>query len=81
MSKQIVAIDGPAGSGKSSVSKQLAREFGFGYLDTGAAYRALAWLVLQGLPSEDLNSSVSELINSACSVLVNFFSFPTGDFK
>ena len=57
MSKQIVAIDGPAGSGKSSVSKQLAREFGFGYLDTGAAYRALAWLVLQGLPSEDLNSA------------------------
>ena len=57
MSKQIVAIDGPAGSGKSSVSKQLAREFGFGYLDTGAAYRALAWLVLQGLPSEDMNSA------------------------
>lgn len=51
MSKQIVAIDGPAGSGKSSVSKQLAREFNFGYLDTGAAYRALAWLVLHGLDS------------------------------
>lgn len=45
---EIVAIDGPAGSGKSSVSKQVARELGFGYLDTGAAYRALAWAVLQG---------------------------------
>jgi len=41
-----VAIDGPAGSGKSSVSKELARRLGYGYLDTGAAYRALAWHVL-----------------------------------
>ncbi len=39
----IVAIDGPAGSGKSSVSKAVSRELGFGYLDTGAAYRCLAW--------------------------------------
>ncbi|MEY4000844.1 MAG: hypothetical protein RLZZ626_1199 [Actinomycetota bacterium] len=39
----VIAIDGPAGSGKSSVSKQAARELGFGYLDTGAGYRALAW--------------------------------------
>ena len=42
-----IAIDGPAGSGKSSVSKEAARRLGFGYLDTGAAYRALAWHVLQ----------------------------------
>jgi cytidylate kinase len=38
----VVAIDGPAGSGKSSVSKAAARELGWAYLDTGAAYRALA---------------------------------------
>lgn len=50
MSTSIVAIDGPAGSGKSSVSKAVARNFGFGYLDTGAAYRALACLVQDGLP-------------------------------
>ncbi len=43
-----IAIDGPAGSGKSSVSKQVARQRGYGYLDTGAAYRALAWHVLEG---------------------------------
>lgn len=43
----VIAIDGPAGSGKSSVSKQVARRLGFGYLDTGAAYRALAWHVLE----------------------------------
>ncbi|WP_138275226.1 (d)CMP kinase [Rhodoluna limnophila] len=46
MDKFVVAVDGPAGSGKSSVSKQVARQLGYGYLDTGAAYRALAWAVL-----------------------------------
>lgn len=44
----VIAIDGPAGSGKSSVSKEVARRLGFGYLDTGAAYRALAWAVQNG---------------------------------
>lgn len=44
--KTIVAMDGPAGSGKSSVSKEAARRLGFAYLDTGAVYRALAWHVL-----------------------------------
>lgn len=58
MAVQIIAIDGPAGSGKSSVSKQVARELGFGYLDTGAAYRALAWacLNLNGFNLESLAS-------------------------
>lgn len=42
MSDFVVAIDGPAGSGKSSVSKAVARALGFGYLDTGAGYRAYA---------------------------------------
>jgi len=41
----IVAIDGPAGSGKSTVASALARKLGFRHLDTGAMYRALAWLV------------------------------------
>jgi cytidylate kinase len=43
----IIAVDGPAGSGKSSVSKEVARRLNFGYLDTGAAYRALTWAVAQ----------------------------------
>ena len=43
----VVAVDGPAGSGKSSVSKAAARHLGYAYLDTGAAYRALSWFVLQ----------------------------------
>ena len=44
--KTVVAIDGPAGSGKSSVSRASARILGFDYQDTGAAYRALAWFCL-----------------------------------
>ena len=40
----IVAIDGPAGSGKSTVASALAQRLGFRYLDTGAMYRALTWL-------------------------------------
>ncbi|MGO2747380.1 (d)CMP kinase [Microbacterium sp.] len=42
-----IAIDGPAGSGKSSVAKAIARQRGYGLLDTGAAYRALAWSMLE----------------------------------
>lgn len=44
----VIAIDGPSGSGKSSVSRAIARRYGLGYLDTGAMYRALAWWHLQG---------------------------------
>jgi cytidylate kinase len=47
MTTVVVAIDGPAGSGKSSVSKAAARELGFAFLDTGAAYRALTWFGLE----------------------------------
>jgi cytidylate kinase len=43
----VIAIDGPAGSGKSSVSREVARRLGVQYLDTGAIYRALTWAVLQ----------------------------------
>ena len=42
----IVAIDGPAGAGKSTVARALAERLGFRYLDTGAMYRALTWLAL-----------------------------------
>lgn len=47
----IVAIDGPAGAGKSTVARELALRLGFGYLDTGAMYRSITWLALRrGLP-------------------------------
>lgn len=62
MADIIVAIDGPAGSGKSSVSKASARRLGFDYLDTGAAYRALAWFVLdRGIAPEDTGAVLSAL--------------------
>ena len=49
-----IAIDGPAGSGKSTVSKELASRLGIGYLDTGAMYRALTWYALdRGIDLED----------------------------
>ena len=43
----IVAIDGPAGAGKSTVARMLAERLGFRYLDTGAMYRALTWLAMK----------------------------------
>ena len=52
-----IAIDGPAGSGKSTVSKELASRLGIGYLDTGAMYRALTWYALdRGIDLEDTES-------------------------
>jgi len=51
----IVAIDGPAGAGKSSVARALAVRLGFRYLDTGAMYRALTWLALRrGIALDDV---------------------------
>ncbi|MCL2529348.1 MAG: (d)CMP kinase [Coriobacteriia bacterium] len=50
----IVAIDGPAGSGKSTVAKLAAERLGFAYLDTGAMYRAVAWRALElGIALDD----------------------------
>jgi cytidylate kinase len=51
----IIAIDGPAGVGKSTVAKLLAARLGYLYLDTGALYRAVAWKVLQSrIPPADV---------------------------
>jgi cytidylate kinase len=58
----VVAIDGPAGSGKSSVSRAAARVLGFDYQDTGAAYRALAWTcIAQGVETSDADAVVGLL--------------------
>ncbi|MCD4754330.1 MAG: (d)CMP kinase [Deltaproteobacteria bacterium] len=59
----IIAIDGPAGAGKSTVSKELARRLGYTYLDTGAMYRAVAWAARQkGVDAGD-EKALSELCN------------------
>jgi len=46
-SHRVVAIDGPAASGKSSVARELARRLGFAYVNSGAIYRAITWHILQ----------------------------------
>ena len=58
----VVAVDGPAGSGKSSVSKEVARRLDWGFLDTGAAYRALAWHALAShVDTEDAAAVIASL--------------------
>jgi cytidylate kinase len=53
----VVAIDGPSGSGKSSVSRAVARALGLAYVDTGATYRAATWWCLaQGVPLTDTDA-------------------------
>ena len=47
MKKLVVAIDGPAGAGKSTVAQLAAKKLGYTYIDTGAMYRAVAWKTLQ----------------------------------
>ncbi|MNK60782.1 Cytidylate kinase [compost metagenome] len=54
MSRLIVAIDGPAGAGKSTVARKVANRLGLLFLDTGAMYRAITWKAMQqGLPLDD----------------------------
>ena len=57
----IVAIDGPAGAGKSTVARLVAQELGLLYLDTGAMYRALTWLVLQSEVALHDEPAIAEL--------------------
>jgi pantoate ligase / CMP/dCMP kinase len=63
----IVAIDGPAGAGKSTVVKLVAQALGLLYLDTGAMYRALTWLVLKSGVAIDDEPEIAELV-SRCSI-------------
>jgi len=59
--RDVVALDGPSGTGKSTVARALASRLGFHYLDTGAMYRAVAWAALHaGVDPEDA-SSVAKL--------------------
>jgi cytidylate kinase len=61
----VVAVDGPGGSGKSTVARALARRLGLRYLDTGAMYRALTWLALQrGIAIDDADA-LAELARTA----------------
>ena len=57
-----IAIDGPAGAGKSTIAKQLAKELGFVYVDTGAMYRAFAYYFL----TNNITSDDEAAISAAC---------------
>lgn len=57
-----IAIDGPAGAGKSTIAKMIARKLGYIYVDTGAMYRAMALYLLR----EKIDPSETELINAKC---------------
>jgi cytidylate kinase len=62
---RVVAIDGPAASGKSSVARELARRLGFIYVNSGAVYRAITWYLLKkGINAEDSNR-IAQALESA----------------
>jgi cytidylate kinase len=71
---RVVAIDGPAASGKSSVARELARRLGFIYVNSGAVYRAITWYLLEkGINAEDSNR-IAQAVESAaitCCVRTN----------
>ena len=70
----IIAIDGPAGSGKSTIAKLVALELGFEYLDTGAMYRMVTLrLVNKKISLEDIRSIEKELKNMKIDILKNRF--------
>ena len=59
-----IAIDGPAGAGKSTVARRLAQELGFVYIDTGAMYRVLTWKALQKKVDPENSEALYALANS-----------------
>ena len=62
---RVVAIDGPAASGKSSVARALAKQIGFDYVNSGAMYRAVTWHILnKGIPPGDAAAIVRLLENT-----------------
>lgn len=61
----IIAIDGPAGAGKSTVARELARRLGFLYIDTGAMYRAVAWRALREGVALDETDRIGEIAESS----------------
>jgi cytidylate kinase len=55
-----VALDGPAGAGKSTVARLVAEELGFVYIDTGAMYRAVTWKIIQdGINSDQVDQAIA----------------------
>jgi cytidylate kinase len=62
---RVIAIDGPAASGKSSVARELARRLGFVYVNSGAIYRAITWYVLRHGIAPDDDVRIAQTVESA----------------
>jgi cytidylate kinase len=62
---RVVAIDGPAASGKSSVARELAKQIGFDYVNSGAMYRAVTWHVLQHAISPGDGGAIARLLETS----------------
>lgn len=65
MERLVIAVDGPSGSGKSSVSKEAARRLGAVYLDTGAMYRAVTWHALEAGTDLSDAAAVADAVRAA----------------
>lgn len=74
----LITIDGPAGAGKSTVSRELAERLGYLYVDTGAMYRAVAVLALE---SGQDNSLDEALLDAICSGLELEFAYRNGEMR
>src|SRR5436853_5422504 len=87
---RVIAIDGPAASGKSTVARQLARRLGFVYVNSGAMYRAFTWYVLEnGIDPGDGERIAAlvekaalrcEIVDHASRILINGVD-PTGHLR
>lgn len=60
----IIAIDGPAGAGKSTVAKKIAEQLNITYLDTGAMYRAVTYMLIETSTKFEDNDALQELLNN-----------------
>ena len=70
-----IAIDGPAGAGKSTIAKKVAKELGFIYVDTGAMYRAIAlYFIRNGIKSDE-----EERIESVCGNIQVSIEYKNGE--
>ena len=63
--RRVIAIDGPAASGKSSVARKLARQLGFIYVNSGAIYRAITWHLLQNSIGLEERGRIADALDSA----------------